>query len=64
MASSNALTLHDISWLRQSSLKAGALSVPSAIARRLVSGGFVELDANKDCITITDRGRLALTRLG
>ena len=64
MASHNALTLHDISWLRQASHKSGALSVPAAIATRLISGGLVERDAQRDCLTITKRGELALTRLG
>ncbi|HYH42404.1 MAG TPA: hypothetical protein VD867_10495 [Burkholderiales bacterium] len=64
MASHNALTLHDISWLRQASHKAGALSVPTPIAKRLISGGLVERDALRDCLTITKRGELALTRLG
>ncbi len=64
MASHNALTLHDISWLRQASHKAGALEVPSTIATRLLSGGLVQRDAQRDCLTITKRGQLALTRLG
>ena len=64
MASHNALTLHDISWLRQASHKAGALAVPTTIAKRLISGGFVERDVQRDCLTITKRGEIALTRLG
>ena len=63
MASNNALTLHDISWLRQASHKTGAASVPPMIAKRLVAGGFVIAGAN-NCFTITQRGHLALTRLG
>jgi hypothetical protein len=59
-----ALTLHDIPWLRQSSQKAGAPSVPESIASRLLSGGLVERDLKRQCLTITTRGRLALTRLG
>jgi hypothetical protein len=64
MASHNALTLHDISWLRQASHKAGALEVPSTVASRLISGGLVERDLQRDCLTITKRGELALNRLG
>ena len=64
MTNHNALTIHDIAYLRQASHKAGALSVPAAIAKRLLSGGLVSHDARKDCLMITARGRLALTRLG
>ena len=64
MAITSALTLIDIPWLRQSAQKAGALSVPSAVASRLLAGGLVELDSKRACLTITKRGQLALTRLG
>jgi hypothetical protein len=64
MTNPTALTIHDIAYLRQASHKAGALSVPAAIAKRLLSGGLVSHDARKDCLFITPRGRLALTRLG
>lgn len=61
---SGALTLHDIPWLRQSSRKDGAVAVPSGVATKLLAGGLVERDATRECLTITNRGRLALTRLG
>ena len=64
MGNQNALTIHDIAYLRQSSHKAGALAVPAGIAKRLIAGGLVAHDARKDCLMITARGRLALTRLG
>ena len=64
MNNHNALTLHDIAYLRRASHKAGAESVPAGIAKRLLSGGLVSHDVRKDCLMITERGRLALTRLG
>jgi hypothetical protein len=64
MATARALTLLDIPWLRQSSLKAGASGAPSEIATRLVRGGLVSIDFKTDALIITKRGELALTRLG
>lgn len=64
MANANALTLLDMPWLRRASSKAGALSVPASIAKRLLAGGLVTVDARRDCLMITPRGTIALTRLG
>ena len=64
MVNHNALTLHDIAYLRQASHKAGALSVPAVVASRLLGGGLVSRDERSGCLMITARGRLALTRLG
>ena len=64
MAQSLALTLLDIPWLRQASQKAGALAVPPVIATKLLAGGLVEVDSARHCRPITNRGRLALARLG
>ena len=64
MNNSRALTLLDIPWLRLASQKNGALEVPQGIATKLLTGGLVELDSARSCLTITRRGRLALERLG
>jgi hypothetical protein len=64
MTPSRALTLLDIPWLRLASHKNGAPAVPQGIAKKLIAGGLVELDSARDCLTITNRGRLALERLG
>jgi hypothetical protein len=64
VSQSRALTLLDIPWLRLASQKAGALSVPPVIATKLLAGGLVEVDSARACLTITNRGRLALARLG
>ena len=58
-----ALTIGDIPWLRLASRKCGAPDVPRGTASKLIEGGFVRLDAVRDCLTITPRGELALTRL-
>ena len=57
------LTLLDIPWLRRADSAAGALEVPPTIAARLLGGRFVERDAKRECLRITTRGKLALTRL-
>ena len=64
MRNQSALTVIDISWLRRASHKAGVLAVPSSIASRLLTGGLVQTDATRECLTITPKGRLALERLG
>ena len=64
MSHQGPLTIVEIPWLRLASQKCGALRVPHGIATRLLAGGFVELDAVRDCLTITRRGQLALTKLG
>ena len=64
MANQPALTIVDIPWLRLASRKTGALAVPREVATKLLAGGFVELDATRDCLMITNRGQLALTKLG
>lgn len=63
MSFATPLLIADIPWLRLASQKSGALHVPAAIARKLVAGGFVKADPARDCLTITRRGELALTRL-
>jgi hypothetical protein len=64
MSSQRALSLLDIPWLRQAAGSAGALDVPQGIAGKLLTGGYVERDERRGCLTITNRGKLALTRLG
>ena len=58
------LMIADIPWLRLASSKAGAADVPLTVARKLLKGGLVERDAARACLTITARGKMALTRLG
>ena len=64
MTHARALNLLDIPWLRLASQKKGALAVPPGIATKLLAGGLVEIDSARDCLTITNRGRIALERLG
>ena len=58
------ITLQDVCWLREAALKRGAPAIPDAIARRLVSAQLIVKDAAHDCMRITRRGQIALTRLG
>lgn len=58
------LTIADIPWLRLAARKGGVVDVPHGVAAKLLKGGFVRVDASaRDCLTITPRGELALTRL-
>ena len=64
MAHLPALTIADIPWLRLASRKSGAVDMPPHTAAKLLKGGFVQVEAARDCLTITRRGELALTKLG
>ena len=64
MAHAAPLTIADIPWLRLAAHRSGALRVPQSIAVKLLKGGFVRVDSVRDCLTITPRGELALSRLG
>ena len=58
------LDFEDIMWLRRASTKTGAMSVPPAIADKLVAAGLVERQGNRPVFKITDKGRIALQKLG
>ena len=58
------LGFEDIMWLRRASTKTGALSVPPATADKLVANGLVERQGTRPVLKITDKGRIALEKLG
>ena len=58
------LDFEDIMWLRRAATKAGAAQVPPAIAEKLVSTGLVELGTKPPTMKITEKGRIALSKLG
>ena len=58
------LDFQDILWLRRAATKAGANQVPSAIAQKLVGAGLIEAGAKPPVMKITEKGRIALTKLG
>lgn len=58
------LDFQDILWLRRAATKAGAVQVPPAIAEKLVSAGLIELGTKPPTLKITEKGRIALTKLG
>jgi hypothetical protein len=64
MLCNRALTLLDLPWLRLAGKPTGALNVPDAIARNLLSCGYVNRHEPSKSLRITSRGQLALTRLG
>ena len=58
------LDFQDILWLRRAATKAGASHVPPAIAEKLVSAGLIEPGAKPPTMRITEKGRIALSKLG
>ena len=58
------LGFDDIMWLRRASTKSGASSVPPQTAERLISAGLVERQGARSVLRITDKGRIALEKLG
>ena len=58
------LDFEDILWLRRAATKAGAVQVPPGIAEKLVSAGLIEVGTKPPTLKITEKGRIALTKLG
>ena len=58
------LDFEDILWLRRAATKAGAVQVPPGIAEKLISAGLIEAGAKPPVMKITEKGRIALTKLG
>ncbi len=58
------LDFEDILWLRRAATKAGASQVPPAIAEKLVGAGLIEAGAKPLSMRITEKGRIALEKLG
>ena len=58
------LDFQDILWLLRAATKAGASHVPPAIAEKLMSAGLIEPGAKPPTVRITEKGRIALTKLG
>jgi hypothetical protein len=54
----------DILWLRKAATKAGADHVPSEIAEKLIAAGLIEVTTKPPSLKITEKGRIALTKLG
>ena len=58
------IAFEDILWLRKAATKAGADHIPPAIAEQLMSAGLIELGSKPPTLKITEKGRIALTKLG
>jgi len=58
------LDFEDILWLRRAATKAGAVQIPPAIAQKLVSAGLIEAGTKATAMKITEKGRIALSKLG
>ena len=64
MKDAHPLDFEDILWLRRAATKAGAVQVPPAIAEKLIGAGLIELGTKPPTLKITEKGRIALTKLG
>jgi hypothetical protein len=58
------IDFEDIMWLRKAATKSGADHVPPAIAQKLIASGLIEAGAKPPTLRITEKGRIALTKLG
>lgn len=58
------IEFEDILWLRRASTKAGADHVPAEIADKLIAAGLVEVSTKPPSLKITEKGRIALAKLG
>ena len=58
------LDFEDILWLRRAATKTGAVQVPPAVSEKLISAGLVEAGTKPASMKITEKGRIALTKLG
>jgi hypothetical protein len=58
------IDFEDILWLRRAATKAGADHVPPAIAEKLINAGLIEVTSKPPSLKITEKGRIALSKLG
>ena len=58
------IEFEDILWLRKAATKAGADHIPPAIAEKLIGAGLIEPGAKPPTHRITEKGRIALSKLG
>ena len=58
------IDFQDILWLRRAATKSGADQVPPAIAQKLLGSGLIEAGAKPPVLRITEKGRIALSKLG
>ncbi|MES2561210.1 MAG: hypothetical protein V4637_00630 [Pseudomonadota bacterium] len=58
------IEFEDILWLRRAATKAGADHVPAEIADKLIAAGLIEVTTKPTSLKITEKGRIALSKLG
>lgn len=58
------IDFEDLPWLRRACTKAGAEGVPAAIAEKLMAAGLIEHEGHRAALKITEKGRIALSKLG
>ncbi|MDB5867390.1 MAG: hypothetical protein JWO70_5196 [Betaproteobacteria bacterium] len=58
------IEFEDILWLRKAATKAGAEHVPPGIAEKLIGAGLIEVTSKPPTLKITEKGKIALSKLG
>lgn len=58
------IEFEDILWLRRAATKSGADHVPTEIADKLIAAGLIEVTTKPPSLKITEKGRIALSKLG
>lgn len=58
------LGFEDIRWLRRASGKSGSETVPPAVVKRLMDAGLMETGPRPTSVKLTEKGRIALSKLG
>lgn len=58
------IDFEDIMWLRRAAKKSGADHVPPAIAEKLINARLIEIGTKPPTLRITEKGRIALSKLG
>jgi len=64
VATQKQIDFEDIWWLRKAATKAGADHIPPAIVEKLIGAGLIEPGAKPPTHRITEKGRIALSKLG
>ena len=58
------INFEDIMWLRKAATKSGADHIPPEVAEKLITAGLIEAGSKPPTLRITEKGRIALTKLG
>ena len=58
------IAIEDMRWLRRASGTSGSGSIPPVVAKRLAEAGLLKAGPRRSTMSLTDKGRIALSKLG